>query len=81
VIPILVVLGLVLGRWWWLSLVISSVGWPVLLVATDAMNVGPSLLAASALAVLNAGVGVLVHQAILLAVRRACRVVIRASRR
>jgi hypothetical protein len=72
-IPALIVLGLVLGRWWWLPLGISAVGWPILLVATGVMDVEPGLLAASGLAVLNAGVGVLVHQGILWTVRQVRR--------
>ncbi|MBQ0905059.1 hypothetical protein [Micromonospora sp. U21] len=74
-IPTLILVGLLLGRWWWLPLLISAVGWPVLLVATDTMNIEPGLIAAaSGLAVLNAGAGVVVHQGILWAVRRARRV-------
>lgn len=72
-IPTLILLGLLLGRWWWLPLLISAVGWPILLVATGTMNIESGLLAASGLAVLNAGAGVVVHQGILWAVRRACR--------
>jgi|HigsolmetaAR201D_1030396.scaffolds.fasta_scaffold38611_1 hypothetical protein len=68
-IPVLILLGLVLGRRWWLSLVVAAVGWPVLLVATDTATAS-ALPVASLLAVLNAGVGVLVHQAVLRAVRR-----------
>jgi hypothetical protein len=45
------------------------VGWPAVLVATDVMRPGPGLLAATGLAVVNTGVGVLVHQAGLRAVR------------
>jgi hypothetical protein len=69
-IPSLILLGLLLGRWWWLPLTIAAVGWPVLLVATETMDVTPGLVAASGLALLNAGVGVAVHQGILRAVRR-----------
>ena len=64
-IPTLILFGLVLGRWWQLSLVAAALGWPVLLVATDVMSVELGLLGASALAVGNAGVGVLVHQGLL----------------
>ena len=58
-IPTLLVLGLVLGRWWRLVLPVAAVGWPTLLVATGVMRVEPGLLAAAALATLNTGVGVL----------------------
>jgi hypothetical protein len=60
---------MVFGRWWRLPLVAAAVGWPLLLVATDAMNVEVGLLRAAGLAVINAGVGVLVHQGILRAFR------------
>ena len=64
-IPTMIVLGLVFGRWWRSSLVAAAVVWPVLLVATDVMSVEAGLFAASALATANAAVGVLVHQMIL----------------
>jgi hypothetical protein len=69
VIPTLILFGLVFGRWWRLSLVAAAVGWPVLLVATDVMDVEVGLLGAAGLAVINAGDGVLVHQGILRALR------------
>jgi len=69
-IPTLILLGVVLGRWWPVPLVISAVGWPLLLLVTDVMTVEPGLVGASGLAVLNTAVGVLVHQAVLRAVRR-----------
>ncbi|MET8835929.1 hypothetical protein ABZV78_18685 [Micromonospora sp. NPDC004540] len=69
-IPSLILLGLLLGRWWWLPLSLAAVGWPVLLVATGTMDVTPSLVAASGLALLNAGVGVAVHQGVLRTLRR-----------
>ncbi|MEV0428538.1 hypothetical protein ACIBPB_12185 [Micromonospora sp. NPDC049836] len=63
-IPSLLLVGLVLGRWWWLPLLLAAVGWPALLVATGAMTVAPGLVGAAGLAVLNAAVGVAVHQAV-----------------
>lgn len=68
-IPTLILFGLVFGRWWRLSLVAAAVGWPALLVATDVMDVEVGLLGAAGLAVINAGVGVLVHQGALSALR------------
>jgi hypothetical protein len=70
VIPILIVFGLVFGRWWRLSLVTAALGWPALLVTTDVMGVGAGLLGASGLAIANTGVGVLIHQGVLQAIRR-----------
>lgn len=71
VIPSLILVGLVFGRWWRTTVAISSVGWPVLLVVTNVMDLTPNLLGASALAVINVGVGVLVHQAVLAVLRHA----------
>ncbi|MFD0782369.1 hypothetical protein ACFQZ8_00285 [Micromonospora azadirachtae] len=71
-IPALMLFGLVLGRWWRVSLIAAAVGWPILLVASDVVNIELALLTASALAVANTGVGVLVHQGFLW-VTRNCR--------
>jgi len=72
-IPTMILFGLVLGRWWRLSLVAAALGWPALLVAGGVMDIDVPLLAAAAgLAVANTAAGVLVHQGVLLAVRR-CR--------
>ncbi|MPZ66450.1 MAG: hypothetical protein GEU83_13370 [Pseudonocardiaceae bacterium] len=68
-IPTLIVLGLILGRWWRLTLVAVAVVWPLMLVAGGVMDVEPGLLGASALGVINAGAGVLVHQAALRSIR------------
>jgi hypothetical protein len=73
VIPILILFGLVFGRWWRSSLAVAAVGWPVALVASDVMSVEPGLLGASALAVANTAVGVLVHQGVLRIIRKVQR--------
>ncbi|MFI5847139.1 hypothetical protein ACIA8B_14420 [Micromonospora chalcea] len=69
-IPVLILFGVLLGRWWRSSLVTAALGWPVLLVATDVMDVGVGLLGAAVLAVANTGAGVLLHQGTRLAIRR-----------
>ena len=69
VIPTMIVFGLVFGRWWRVSLVAAAVAWPVLLVADDVMEVELGLIGAAGLAVINAGAGVLVHQAALRVLR------------
>jgi hypothetical protein len=69
-IPILILFGLVLGRWWRLSLVTAALGWPVALVVTDVMSVRLGLLGASGLAIANTGVGVLIHQGVLRTTRK-----------
>jgi hypothetical protein len=69
VIPTMILFGLVFGRWWRFALIAAAIAWPVLLLATGVMKPGPGLLGASGLAVANAGVGVIVHQVALRAVR------------
>src|SRR6516162_2914009 len=70
VIPTLILIGAVFGRWWRVTLAVSVVGWPMLLVTTGAMSVGPALAGAAGLAVVNTGAGVLIHQGILRGGRR-----------
>jgi hypothetical protein len=65
VIPTVILIGAVFGRWSRVTLAVLAVGWPMLLVATGAMRAGPALAGAAGLAVLNAGAGVLIHQGIL----------------
>ena len=72
-------IGAIFGRWWRVTLLVSAVGWPILLAATGAMSVGPALLGVSGHAVLNTGAGVLFHQIILRGGRRLRRAM--ASRR
>jgi hypothetical protein len=69
-IPTMILFGLIFGRWWRVTLVAAALGWPLLLVVTDVAGVDSTLLRAGVLAVVNAGVGVLVHQSVLLAYRR-----------
>lgn len=68
-IPNMILLGLILGRWWWLALGTAAIGWPLLLLATDVVDFNAGLIPAAALAVANAGVGMLVHQGCLRAYR------------
>jgi hypothetical protein len=70
VIPILIVAGVVFGRWWRFALVAAAIGWPLALVATDVMDLQWGLFGAAAFAVVNTLVGVLVHQAIAWGTRR-----------
>jgi hypothetical protein len=69
-IPTMILFGLIFGRWWRVTLVAAALGWPLLLVVTDVAGIDSTLIGAGALAVVNAGVGVLVHQGVLLAYRR-----------
>lgn len=69
-IPTMILCGLIFGRWWRVTLVAAALAWPLLLVVTDVAGIDSTLLGAGVLAVVNAGVGVLVHQGVLLAYRR-----------
>jgi hypothetical protein len=71
VIPTLILVGLIFGRWWRFCLVIAAVGWPLLLVALSVVGVDDLrvVLESAGLAVINTGVGVLIHQGGLSVVR------------
>lgn len=64
-IPTVILLGLIAGRWWRATLLVAAIAWPAWLVAGDAMELEVALLGAAAAAVLNAAAGVAVHQALL----------------
>ena len=72
-IPTMIVLGLVLGRWWRLALLVAAVGWPLLLGLMGLLESPTAVVASSALAVANTGLGVLVHQGVLHAYRHLAR--------
>ncbi|MFC6020051.1 hypothetical protein ACFP2T_28135 [Plantactinospora solaniradicis] len=72
-IPTLILIGVLFGRWWRTALVGSALGWPIMLVVTGVTGVEPGLVGASGLAILNTGVGVLVHQSVRWAVREVRR--------
>jgi hypothetical protein len=62
-IPTLLLAGLVLGKWWRVVIPAATVGWVVVLVATD-IGSGAAFVASAALfGVINLTVGVLVNQA------------------
>jgi len=56
--------GAVFGRWWRVTLLVSAIAWPVLLIGTGAMSPGPALAGAAGFAVLNTGASALLHQGI-----------------
>lgn len=72
-IPTMILLGLILGRWWWLALGVASIGWPLILLTTNVVGFDYDLIAGAVLAAANAGVGVLAHQVGLHAYRQARR--------
>jgi hypothetical protein len=69
-VPTLLLLGLLLGRWWRTTLLIAVVGWPLLLLVDGAIDPGWGLAGAAGVAAVNTGIGVLVHQALSWCVRR-----------
>ncbi len=69
-IPTMILFGLVFGRWWRVTLVAAALGWPMLLVVTDVTGIDSTLIGAAVLAVVNAGLGVLVHRGAFMAYRR-----------
>jgi hypothetical protein len=68
-IPTMILFGAILGRWWRIALVAAALAWPLFLVVTDVVGFSSKLVEAAALAVVNAGVGVLVHQGVILGYR------------
>jgi hypothetical protein len=67
VIPTVILVGLVVGRWWLPPA--AAVVWVALLLATGAGSVA-DVPVAVAFALVNAGLGVLVHKALAAPVRR-----------
>ena len=47
-IPTMIVFGLVAGRWWKTSLVVGTIGWPLLLFVQDILHVPREVLGAAA---------------------------------
>jgi hypothetical protein len=64
VIPTVLVLGLVAGRWPWATLLLAAGAWPALLVATGVIVDLGDVPFAAALAVANAAVGVAVNRGV-----------------
>jgi hypothetical protein len=70
VIPTLILVGLIFGRWWRIVIPVAAVGWAVLLIVTG-VDSGPVFaLGAAAIAIPNVALGVLVHRALWQLVRR-----------
>lgn len=68
-IPTMILFGVIFGRWWRITLVAAALAWPLLLVVTEVVGFSTSLIGAAALAVVNAGAGVLVHHGVLVGYR------------
>lgn len=68
-IPTMILFGAVLGRWWRLTLVAGTIGWPVLLLLGNIAVTPQDLAVAAALGLANTLAGVAMHQAVLKLVR------------
>ncbi|WP_218852232.1 hypothetical protein [Spelaeicoccus albus] len=76
----MILFGVLFGRWWRPALVAAVVVWPVILVVSGAMSIGPGLAAGAALGLINAAAGVALHQAGLHLIRFARRSYRRSGR-
>jgi hypothetical protein len=68
-IPTVIVFGLVFGHWWKSTLVAATLLWPALLLSMGIIGFDAQVLGAALLGLVNAGVGVAVHQGIAWIVR------------
>jgi hypothetical protein len=69
----MLLVGLVFGRWWWLTIPLGTVGWVVATVATGAVTDFIGALGAAGLGAANVIVGVLIYQALALLVHALSR--------
>ena len=69
-IPTLILVGLVFGRWWRIVIPLAAIGWAVLLIVTGVDSGFVFALGAAAIAMPNVALGVLVHRALWQLVRR-----------
>jgi hypothetical protein len=69
-IPTLLLVGVVLGRWWRVVLPLAVVGWIVLLIATDVGSGFRFVVEAGLLAAANVIVGAILNQAVRALVHR-----------
>lgn len=76
-IPTMILFGLVLGRWWKVTVPLAAVTWPLLLVMSDVDLDRSEMAAAAILGVANAAVGAVVC----LAAASVVGIVVRSLRR
>ena len=69
-IPTLISFGLIFGRWPRSAILIGTLAWPLLLYVDNTIRAGDLLPGTAGYALINAGVGVLVHQTALRLLRR-----------
>ena len=61
-IPTLIVIGILIGWRWRAGLVVATIGWTAMLVVSGVIDLEWHLLSVAALAAINLGAGVLIHQ-------------------
>jgi hypothetical protein len=69
-IPTLLLVGVVLGRWWRVVVPLSVIGWVVLLIATDVGSGSRFVVEAGLLAAANVIVGTILNQSVRALVHR-----------
>ena len=60
-IPVLILFGLVTGRWWRVTIPVAALGWPTALAVTGVITSAAEVAGSAALAAVNTAVGVLVY--------------------
>jgi hypothetical protein len=70
VIPTVLLVGVLFGRWWKITVPVAVLGWPSLLIASGIDSGFQFALTAALLAAANVVVGVLGHQAVTVLFRR-----------
>jgi hypothetical protein len=68
-IPIMIVFGLLAGRWWKTALVVGALGWAAALWATRVIDAS-QIPAAALYGLVNTGVGVGIHRGLARLLRR-----------
>ena len=72
-IPTLLLVGIVSGKWWRVSIPATTIGWAVLLLATGVVSGLAQVAGAAMFGFINVTVGVLVFQAVRMAFRGGSR--------
>lgn len=70
VIPTLLLVGIVFGKWWRVSIPVATVGWALLLLATGVVSDLAHFAGAAWFGFINVTIGVLVFQVVRLAFRQ-----------
>lgn len=69
-IPTMLLVGLVFGRWWWATIPLGTIAWVVATIVTGAVSTLSGAMGAAAFGAANVVVGVLLYQVSAFFVRR-----------